>query len=135
MNVVYREDDKIATAEVIELYEQLGWSSAKKPKQLLNGLRCSHALVTARVDGKLVGIANAISDGHLVVYYPHMAVHPDFRRRGIGSAIMKRLQKKYAGFHQQQLTADREAVRFYESLGFVRSGKTEPMWIYQGDEH
>jgi hypothetical protein len=33
------------------------------------------------------------------------------------------------------LTADGKAIRFYESLGFVRAGKTEPMWIYAGTEH
>ena len=63
------EDD-----EVIELYEDNKWSSAKKPEKLLNALRNSHTLVIARHKGKLVGIANAISDGYLVVYYPHMLV-------------------------------------------------------------
>ena len=48
---------------------------------------------------------------------------------------MRILTAEYASFHQQQLTADGDAVKFYESLGFVRSGRTEPMWIYQGDEH
>ena len=28
-----------------------------------------------------------------------------------------------------------EAIPFYEALGFVRAGKTEPMWIYAGSEH
>ena len=135
MTISYQLDDTLETAEVIELYEAVDWSSAKKPERLIKGLRGSHSLVTARADGKLIGLANAISDGHLVVYYPHMVVHPDFQRQGIGREIMKCLQAKYADFHQQQLTADGDAVKFYESLGFVRSGKTEPMWIYQGDEH
>ena len=135
MEVVYSDQDSIELEEVVALYEALNWSSAKKPEQLINGLRGSHSLVTARINRRLIGVANAISDGHLVVYFPHMAVHPDFQRRGIGSEIMKRLQAKYARFHQQQLTADVDAVRFYEKLGFERSGNTEPMWIYQGDEH
>jgi ribosomal protein S18 acetylase RimI-like enzyme len=33
------------------------------------------------------------------------------------------------------LTADGAAIKFYERLGFKRAGKTEPMWIYAGDEH
>ncbi len=135
MTVDYQLDDTIQSSEVIELYVANNWSSAEKPELLMKALRGSHTLVTARVNGKLVGLANAISDGHLVVYYPHMVVHPDYQRQGIGSGIMKRMQEKYADFHQQQLTADGDAVKFYESIGFVRSGKTEPMWIYQGDEH
>lgn len=32
-------------------------------------------------------------------------------------------------------SADGRAIAFYESLGFVRAGQTEPMWVYAGDEH
>ena len=117
------------------LYRANDWSSAEKPVQLLAALRGSHTLVTARAEDRLVGIANAISDGHLVVYYPHLLVHPHFQRRGIGRRMMAALQGRYSAFHQQMLTADGEAIPFYEALGFVRAGKTEPMWIYAGSEH
>jgi GNAT superfamily N-acetyltransferase len=127
--------DPLTEAEVLPLYQANAWSSAEKPLQLLAALRNSHSLVTARVDGRLVGLGNAISDGHLVVYFPHMLVHPDFHRQGIGRAMMTVLLKKYAGFHQKMLTADGDAVAFYRSLGFERAGKTEPMWIYAGNEH
>lgn len=98
-------------------------------------LRNSHSLVTARLNGQLIGIGNAISDGHLVVYFPHMLVHPDHQGRGVGKQMMQVMQKKYAGFHQQMLTADGNALDFYKSLGFTRAGKTELMWIYAGAEH
>jgi GNAT superfamily N-acetyltransferase len=98
-------------------------------------LRNSHSLVTARMAGRLVGIGNAISDGHLVVYYPHMLVHPDFHGKGIGREMMSAMQSIYSCFHQQMLTADGEAIEFYKALGFERAGKTEPMWIYAGGEH
>ena len=128
-------EDNIETDEVIELYKANGWSSAEKPEKLIPALNNSDALVTARISGKLVGIGNAISDGSLVVYYPHMLVHPDYKGKGIGRVMMKLLQRKYALFHQQMLTADVDVVGFYKSLGFDRAGKTVPMWIYDGNEH
>jgi ribosomal protein S18 acetylase RimI-like enzyme len=127
--------DTIATEEVLDLYRANGWSAARKPVQLMAALKESHSLVTARVTGRLVGLGNAISDGHLVVYFPHMLVHPDFHRHGIGREMMQTLLRKYAGFHQMILTADGRAIDFYRSLGFERAGKTEPMWIYKGGEH
>ena len=75
----------IDDAEVIALYRANHWSSAEKPEKLLPALRNSHTLVTARIDGRLVGLGNAISDGHLVVYYPHMLVHPEFHGSCRGS--------------------------------------------------
>jgi GNAT superfamily N-acetyltransferase len=127
--------DSINEAEVVALYKANAWSSAEKPEQLLAALRNSDALVTARADGRLVGLGNAISDGHLVVYFPHMLVHPEFQRQGVGRALMTALMQKYAGFHQQMLTADGAAVDFYKSMGFQRAGKTQPMWVYAGNEH
>ena len=127
--------DDIETDEVVELYKANGWSSAEKAEKLIPALKNSDALVTARISGKLVGIGNAISDGSLVVYYPHMLVHPDHKGKGIGRSMMALLQQRYASFHQQMLTADVDATGFYKSLGFERAGKTVPMWIYAGDEH
>ena len=128
-------DDRIEVDEVVELYRANGWSSAEKPVELMAALRNSHSLATARIAGRLVGLGNAISDGHLVVYYPHLLVHPQFQGRGIGRKLMEALQERYRGFHQQMLTADGKAIEFYRKMGFERAGKTEPMWIYAGRDH
>ena len=135
MNCEIKLDDVVGEPEVLALYSANHWSAADKPAQLMAALLNSHGLVTARAEGQLIGLGNAISDGHLVVYYPHMLVHPDWQRRGIGKKMMQALQTRYAGFHQQMLTADGAAVDFYRSLGFKRAGATVPMWIYAGAEH
>src|SRR5437867_1837369 len=83
----------------------------------------------------LVGLGNALSDGNLVVYYPHMLVLPEFQGRGIGRELMKRLMKRYRGFHQHILVAEAEAVSFYRKCGFKRAGKTDSMWVFRGREH
>ncbi|WP_020683164.1 GNAT family N-acetyltransferase [Marinobacterium rhizophilum] len=135
MNVDISIDASLGETEVLELYRANHWSAADKPAALMAALHNSHSLVTARIDGRLVGLGNALSDGHLVVYYPHLLVHPDFQGQGIGRALMQALQSRYAGFHQQMLTADGGAIDFYRALGFERAGKTEPMWIYAGTDH
>ena len=135
MKVSISISDSISEDEVINIYKANKWSSADKPKELLSALKNSHTLVTARVSGKLIGIGNAISDGYLVVYYPHMIVHPDYQGKGIGRKMMEAMLAIYGGFHQQMLTADTEAVKFYKALGFERAGNTESMWIYSGNEH
>ena len=135
MDIKIEINGAIEEREVIELYRANNWSAAEKPQQLLSALKNSHTLVTARISGLLVGIANAISDGYLVVYYPHMLVHPEYQRKGIGRKMMVAMNTIYGSFHQQMLTADGDAIEFYKSVGFVRAGKTEPMWVYAGTEH
>ncbi len=91
--------------------------------------------MTARHEGRLVGIGSAISDGYLVVYYPHMLVHSEYHGKGVGRSMMAAMQSIYCDFHQQMLIADGDAIEFYKMIGFERAGKTEPMWIYDGTEH
>ncbi len=122
-------------AQVVALYRANDWSSAQKPDLLMQALENSHSLVTAWSGDRLVGLGNAISDGYLVVYYPHMLVDPEFHGLGVGRLIMDTMLARYQGFHQQMLTADGGAIEFYKKMGFERAGKTEPMWVYAGNDH
>lgn len=78
-------------------------------------------------DGDCMYIEVSLSDSVLVL--------PQFHRHGVGRKMMAPLLERYLDFHQLMLTADGEAVDFYKSLGFVRAGRAEPMWIYAGKEH
>jgi len=135
MTIIISDRRDIDLEKIIDLYKANQWSSADKPNELYNALTNSHSLFSAWDNDKLVGIGNAISDGHLVVYYPHLLIHPDYQGKGIGQMLMDKMQKKYGHFHMQMLTADGKAIDFYQKMGFTRAGQTEPMWIYKGDEH
>lgn len=135
MKITLTENREIPIEQVLELYRLNQWSSASKPDELYRGLMNSHTLISAWSEEKLVGIGNAISDGYLVVYYPHLLIHPEYQGKGIGKMIMDKMQEKYGEFHMQMLTADGDAIKFYKKMGFERAGKTEPMWIYSGNEH
>src|SRR6266571_2107369 len=82
-----------------------------------------------------VGLGNAISDGYLVVYYPHLLVLPEYQGRGIRTRLMQMLMSPYDGLHQHTLAANGRAIEFSSKCAFERAGKTEPMWIYAGHAH
>lgn len=121
--------------DILQLYQANKWSAAEKPKLLMKALLNSHSLVTAWDGRTLVDLGNAISDGYLVVYYPHLLVLLSYQGKGIGRFIMDKMQEIYKGFHMQMLTADGKAIDFYKKNGFERAGQTEPMWIYSGADH
>jgi ribosomal protein S18 acetylase RimI-like enzyme len=133
--IEYSETRDLPLEGVVALYRANDWSSANKPGLLHKALLASHSLVTAWDGQKLVGLGNAITDGYLVVYYPHMLVLPDYQGRGIGARLMQMLMAHYEGFHQHMLVADGRAIGFYRKFGFERAGETEAMWIYAGHEH
>lgn len=135
MNITISETRDIPQFKILELYQANKWSAAEKPNELHKALMNSHSLISAWEGDSLVGIGNAISDGYLVVYYPHLLVHPAYQGKGIGQMIMEKMKNRYNDFHMQMLTADGRAIDFYNKIGFERAGSTQPMWIYEGKEH
>jgi ribosomal protein S18 acetylase RimI-like enzyme len=79
--------------------------------------------LVAEEGGEVVGTALAGYDGHRGwVYY--VAVKPAFRRRGVGAALMARVEEdlRVMGcpkLNLQVRASNREAVAFYERLGYV----------------
>ncbi|WP_372751377.1 GNAT family N-acetyltransferase [Labilibaculum sp.] len=135
MKIEISEKSQIDKDKIFDLYRQNKWSSADKPDELIKALENSHSLISAWDGDKLVGLANSISDGYLVVYYPHLLILPEYQGCGIGKMIMNKFQEKYLDFHQQILVADGEAIDFYEKCGFEKAGSCLPMWIYKGHDH
>src|SRR3954454_8312556 len=80
----YKEARNLPLKCILALYQANRWSSAEKPAQLRKALAGSHSLISAWDGPRLVGLGNTLSDGHLVVYYSHMLVHPEYQGRGIG---------------------------------------------------
>lgn len=78
--------------------------------------------LVAVIDGSIVGTAMTGYDGHRAwVYY--VAVRPEKRRKGIGTALMRRVEKELAlrgcpKLNLQVRASNRETVRFYEHLGY-----------------
>jgi GNAT superfamily N-acetyltransferase len=135
MIIEVRETKDVLKSDIIEIYKANQWSSAEKPEDLFNALMNSHSFLTAWHNDKLVGLGNALSDGFLVVYYPHLIVHPAYHGKGIGKLIIDKFQTRYGNFHQQILVADGNAISFYKKCGFEPAGETKSMWIYKGTDH
>lgn len=87
--IKFKETRDIVIESIISLYKANGWSSADKPEALHKALMNSHSLISAWSGEKLVGLGNTILDNYLVVYYPHLLVHPEFQGRGIGRHIIE----------------------------------------------
>lgn len=90
MGITISNTRNIKIHDILKLYRANGWSAANKPSELYQALMNSHTLISAWREETLVGLGNAISDGHLVVYYPHLLVHPDYQGKGTGQLFFKK---------------------------------------------
>ena len=114
-------------SEIIPLYRSVGWSNYfDHPEMLEKGFVHSLCILGAWEEDCLVGLIRAVGDGHSIVFIQDLLVHPDHQRRGIGSALMKQLLRRYAHVYQIQLVTDNteKTKAFYRSMGF------EPLEYY-----
>jgi ribosomal protein S18 acetylase RimI-like enzyme len=81
-------------------------------------VRGARWVVAAYDDARLVGFVRAISDGVTNAYVCTMVVHADYRGRGIGTELMKRLIADRTRVRWVLHSAER-AIAFYERLGFA----------------
>lgn len=107
--------------ELGALYDTVGWSAYTRDLDgLARGVGNSTFVVCAREDGRLVGLARALSDDVSIVYVQDVLVSPDHQRKGIGRELLQRCLQRFAHVRQRVLLTDDEPHqhRLYESLGF-----------------
>ncbi|MEZ4316430.1 MAG: GNAT family N-acetyltransferase [Myxococcota bacterium] len=115
-------DERPGGTELLALYASVGWTAyTSDPARLDRAIRGSAWVRTARVDGTLVGLCRAISDGETICYLQDVLVHPDHQRSGIGRCLVSDCLEAHRELRQLVLmTDDRpEQLAFYASLGLA----------------
>lgn len=108
-------------AAVARLYRIAGWVEENDGCEFLSAaLGNSCAVCAAYCDGKLAGMGRALGDGVSDAYIQDVVVDPDFRRRGVGGAIVRALvaELKRRGVDWIALVGEPGTEDFYRSLGF-----------------
>ena len=120
--IVIGPESGIPVDELLALYGSVGWSAyTDSPDVLQAGVAGASYVVTARRDGKLVGLARALSDGATICYLQDVLVDPAEQRHGIGRALVGAVLDRYRAVRQKVLLTDDEPAQraFYESLGYA----------------
>lgn len=66
----------------------------------------------------VVGFVTAISDGVLSAFIPLLEVLPEYRSKGIGKELVRRLLAQLERFYMVDLCCDAGLEPFYDALGF-----------------
>lgn len=79
--------------------------------------------LVAKVKERVIGYAVALLRGGVLGHVISIAVHPDFRKRGVGAALLKellsRLRSKGAQFVRLEVRiSNRAAIKLYKKFGF-----------------
>jgi predicted GNAT family acetyltransferase len=92
----------------------------RTPEQYRESFQNSAVVCIVYAGDRIIGTARALSDGVCNAYIVDVWTHSDYRKRGIGSEMMRRTLAQLSGQHVYLFTDDAEV--FYEQLGFMEQG-------------
>ncbi|WP_226670406.1 GNAT family N-acetyltransferase [Metabacillus litoralis] len=117
--ITYKVNDEISAVELAEVFKLSG---IKRPVEDLPRLQkmIEHAdiIITAREEGKVVGVARAITDYHYCCYLSDLAISREYQGKGIGKKLVSLLREELGEKVALILLASEEAMEYYPKIGF-----------------
>ncbi len=119
--MTYPENEALTAVEFIDVLNR----STLGRRRPVDDLACiqgmlDHAnlLVTARSDGRLVGVSRSVTDFHFCCYLSDLAVDSAFQCHGIGKELIRRTQARLGDRCTLILLSAPAAVDYYPHIGF-----------------
>lgn len=116
-------------AEVVELYRDCGLPRPVDDEDRIGRMLAgSNLIVTARENGRLIGIARSITDGAWSCYLADLAVASSHQKAGIGRRLVE-MTKQAAGRESMVLLLSvPAAMDYYPKIGMERLDNAFIIW-------
>lgn len=120
MQIVYDTRKDLPCEGLHDLFMAVGWSDEIVTPSMLKNFNIpfinSTIVISAWVDGKLVGCVRVLSERVFRSIIYDLAVMPEFQNQGIGKELVKRCRKYFPD--SERLVGTETAAEFYEKIGF-----------------
>jgi ribosomal protein S18 acetylase RimI-like enzyme len=133
-NVVYAREHELSSDEALVVYRDSTLGERRPvddPAILAEMLRHAQLIVTARANGRLIGLARTLTDFSYVGYLADLAVVAEYQRQGIGRALIEETRRHMGPRSLIVLLAAPAAVEYYPRVGFTRH---ESAWILRAGD-
>ena len=120
--IIYQVESKLDPSEFIDVLNSstLGERRPVNDVDRINKM-CKNAnlIVTARLDGKLIGIARSMTDFVYCTYLSDLAVDKEFQKKGIGKRLIEET-KKQSPLAKLILLSAPAAIDYYPKIGMKK---------------
>ncbi|OGC76393.1 MAG: GNAT family N-acetyltransferase [candidate division Zixibacteria bacterium RBG_16_50_21] len=121
MKLTYKFENQVNANEVADVFKSSG---IRRPVHDLGRINrmftYSNLIVSARDNGKLVGIARALTDFSYCCYLSDLAVRKEYQRQGVGRELIRRVQQAIGQETMLLLLSAAEADGYYPHIGFEK---------------
>lgn len=109
--------------EILKLNDQYGFPEVDGPEAMKRVHNCSAArFLVCEMEGKVVGVVRGNYDGSRAMIH-QLSVHPSYQRRGIGTALVKEIVRRFQqmGAPTVTVTVTDKSLPFWEKVGFKKT--------------
>lgn len=128
MNITYVHEPNLTPEEFIDILVRSTLAERRpvhEAETIQGMLKNADLILTARMDGLLIGVSRAITDFSYCTYLSDLAVDEKFQGQGIGKELIRRTHEA-AGLHTTLiLLAAPKAQTYYPHIGMT---KHESCW-------
>ena len=127
LEISYVEAPAVSAAELAALFRSSGINRPVDDlPRLEKMLAHANLLIGAYMDGRLVGIARALTDFSYCCYLSDLAVAKEHQHRGIGRELIRRVKQRVGEESMLLLLSAPAAMAYYPKVGLE---KVENGWI------
>jgi predicted N-acetyltransferase YhbS len=123
MTIIYRLEPELTPEDFIDVLRR-STLAERRPVQDLDTIRAmlknADVIVTARLDGLLVGISRAITDFAYCTYLSDLAVDGKYQRQGIGRELIRRTHETAGLKTSLVLLSAPKARTYYPHIGMTQ---------------
>lgn len=127
--IQYKVNEPLNAADIIELYRAAGLprpvDDADRIQRIFAG---SNLVISAWIEGKLVGVSRSITDGAWSCYLADLAVHPDHQRHGVGRQLVEKTREAVGDETMVLLLSVPDAMEYYPKIGMEKLDNAFIFW-------
>jgi GNAT superfamily N-acetyltransferase len=118
MSIVYAREDNLGADEYIAVVKSSGLNRPVDDRARVERMLAqANLIVTAREDGRLVGLARSLTDFCFCCYLSDLAVDKDCQGKGIGKRLIEETRREAGGpLTTTLLLSAPTAMTFYQGM-------------------
>ena len=134
--ITYKEFGCEYLEQVMLLYNSEGWDIYTEPERIKRAFGNSLYTLGAFEGERLIGFIRCIGDGEYDLYVSDLIVNKEYRRQGIGKALLSKAMESFSHIENFVLMTGLEEEsnnRFYRSMGMREFKENRLVGYIRGD--